>query len=178
MKQCAYCGGQNEDSAVKCRGCGESLEKPAVPAGTAALKDPANAPVMVASLHSLEEAELLKAELEAAGIEAFIPEEYTTGVFSGIIPFQQVTVQVPASDAEAAKAIAAAFAAASCGEGEGSDEPDPKAGARPWLNQAPESAESAAENQPGKARCVSCGAQIPLDSILCPKCGWTQPRLA
>ena len=133
---------------------------------------------MVASFHSLEEAELLKAELEAAGIEAFVPEEYTTGVFSGLIPFQQVTVQVSAGDAEAAGAIAAAFAATSRGEGKGSNEADPKAGTRPTVNREQESAESAAENQPGKARCVSCGAQIPVDSILCPKCGWTQPRLA
>jgi len=35
-----------------------------------------------------------------------------------------------------------------------------------------------ADLPPGHMRCISCGASIRLDSILCPKCGWAQPRLA
>lgn len=177
MKQCSYCGRQNEDDASYCGGCGKPLNKPALRAEATDLKDPANAPITVASFHSLEEAELLKSELEAVGIEAFIPEEYTTGVFSAITPFQQVTVRVPAGNADAARNIVSAFAASSRVEAQ--SEPDLDDG-RPGLD-APEGAELASasdQNPPGKTRCVSCGAFIPLDSVLCPECGWTQPRLA
>ncbi len=178
MKQCSYCGRQNEDDAAYCGGCGEPLNQPAVRAEAEDLKDPANSPITVASFHSLEEAELLKTELEAVGIEAYIPEEYTTGVFSSITPFQQVTVRVPAANAEAARNIVAAFAAASRvkspedagGEDERPGNPDPSAEADIACSPGP--------NPPGQTRCVSCGVHIPLDSVLCPKCGWAQPRLA
>jgi len=134
--------------------------------------------MIVATFHSAEEAELLKAQLESAGIEADVPEEFTTGVFSAVIPFQTVTVQVHAKDYEAARAIVAAFAPASAPTSQPPDEGSPpesaaESGEEPALAQPPVSKEA-----PGMTRCVSCGALIPLDSILCPKCGWTQPRLA
>ncbi len=167
MKQCTNCGRENDDTAVKCSGCGQPLDQ-------TSSKDPAQAPIVVASFHSLEEAELLKSELEAAGIEAYVPEEYTTGVFSSVIPFQKVTVQVLAADADAARAIAATFAAASRDETE--------AAAQAAAQDSGESSKSASDaadpGQQGMTRCVSCGEHIPLDSVLCPKCGWTQPRLA
>jgi len=173
MKQCSYCGHQNEDGAVECSGCGMPLNPPPIKGGTADLKDPANAPVTVAKFQNLEEAELLKTELEAVGIEAYIPEEYTTGVFSSITPFQKVTVQVPAGNAEVARSIVAAFAATS--RVTSAEEEDTRdAPAKP----EPETEYSSGDNPPGQTRCVSCGAHIPIDSVLCPKCGWTQPRLA
>lgn len=173
MKTCSYCGYQNEDADTLCRGCGESLKQPAVQNEAADLKDPATAPVVVATFHSLEEAELLKSELEAVGIEAYIPEEYTTGVFSSITPFQKVTVRVPAGQLEAARGIVSAFAASSRVETGAEDES--RGGAS---TDEPPAAESSTHCPPGTTHCVSCGAPIPLDSILCPKCGWTQPRLA
>ncbi len=179
MNQCSYCGRKNEDDALYCGGCGKPLKKPAIKDEEADLKDPANTPVTVASLHSLQEAELLKSELEAVGIEAFIPEEYTTGVFSSITPFQQVTVRVPAKDTEAARNIVAAFAAASRVESQ-EDTPAGRKNAPPdpEPSQGTTVAYEPGQNPPGQTRCVSCGTHIPVDSILCPKCGWTQPRLA
>ena len=32
------------------------------------------------------------------------------------------------------------------------------------------------EEVAGGTPCVSCGKHIPIDSRLCPACGWTQPR--
>jgi hypothetical protein len=72
------------------------------------LVDPALSLVTVASFHNLTEAELLLGRLQAAGIEACIPEEYTTDVFSGVIPFELVTVRVAAKDVADAKAVIAA----------------------------------------------------------------------
>jgi hypothetical protein len=105
MKKCAYCGRDNEDMAVACRECGEEFEALSDPAPQ--LIDPALSPVIVGTFGSLEEANWLAARLEAAGIEAFIPEEFASQVFSAVVPFELVTVRVAAKDYEAAKAIVA-----------------------------------------------------------------------
>jgi ribosomal protein L40E len=175
MKRCTYCGRENGDAATTCSGCGEPLAKPEPPAPE--VVDPSLAPVIVASFHNAEEAELLKAQLESVGIEAFVPEEYTTGVFSAVIPFQNVTVQVHARDAEAARAIVAAFTPASSPPTPPTEDSPTE---RPTTNdqEPPQTEPPISREAPGMTRCVSCGALIPWDSILCPKCGWTQPRLA
>ena len=176
MKRCTYCGRENADAVTTCSGCGEPLVQPEAPAITEEI-DPSLAPVVVASFHNAEQAELLRAQLESAGIEAVVPEEYTTGVFSAVIPFQSVTVQVHARDAEAARAIVAAFTPGSSPPTRRSE--DSPAGNPTGTDQElPEPEGPISSEAPGMTRCVSCGALIPLDSILCPKCGWTQPRLA
>ena len=58
----------------------------------------------------MAQASLLSTRLEAAGIEACIPEKYAQQIFSNVIPLGGVTVRVAAKDCEAAKAIAAGLA--------------------------------------------------------------------
>ncbi len=72
------------------------------------LRDPAFSPVVVGTFSSLQEAKLLADRLEAAGIEAEIPEEYAPQVFSAVIPLELMTVRVAAKDYEAARAVAGA----------------------------------------------------------------------
>jgi hypothetical protein len=108
MKHCSYCGHDNEDAASTCAGCGESLDSTqSSTESEPGLADPALAPVVVATFTSLQEASLLVDRLEAAGIEAVIPEEYAEQVFSAVIPLASITVRVAAKDYEAARAVLA-----------------------------------------------------------------------
>lgn len=107
MKKCSWCGKENEDAARVCGECGESFEAASPEAVEAELTDPNLALVTVATFHNLTEAQLLLSRLQAAGLEACIPEEYTSDVFSGVIPFELVTVRVAAKDVEEAKAVIA-----------------------------------------------------------------------
>lgn len=173
MKQCSYCGQQNDDAAVRCSGCGTSFPSPAPAATDERLLDPALSLVTVATLHNLPEAELLLARLEAAGIEACIPEEYSAQVFSAIIPFELVTVRVAAKDAEEAKAIVADLQTAPISAPADGPDADNLVAA-----ESPNAASVAAANLGDAVPCVSCRALIPKDARLCPKCGWTQPPRA
>jgi hypothetical protein len=107
MKKCPYCGRENEAAALACVECGKEFEPPPSSETDSQLLDPALSPVVVATFTSLPEASLLVDRLEAAGIEADIPEEYSPQVFSGVIALEQLTVRVAAKDYEAAKRIAA-----------------------------------------------------------------------
>lgn len=107
MKKCAYCGRENEEAANTCGECGKSLQELSAPDAEAQLLDTALSPVVVGTFSSLLEAKLLADRLEAAGIEAYIPEEYAPQVFSGVIPLELMSVRVAAKDYEAARAIAA-----------------------------------------------------------------------
>lgn len=107
MKKCAYCGRLSEDTAVTCLGCGTTLVSLPAPEIDPQLSDPVRSLVIVGSFDTTEQASLLATRLEAAGIEACIPEEYASQVFSNVIPLGGVTVRVAAKDCEAAKAIAA-----------------------------------------------------------------------
>ena len=107
MKKCAYCGRENEEAANTCRECGKSLQELSAPDADAQLLDTALSPAVVATFSSLLEAKLLADRLEAAGIEADIPEEYASQVFSSVMPLELVSVQVAAKDYETARAIAA-----------------------------------------------------------------------
>jgi hypothetical protein len=105
MQTCRYCGRQNEAEAVVCVGCGEELKSEDPVDTKSALLDPALSPVIVATFTSLAEANLLVDRLEAAGIEADIPEEYSPQIFSAVIALERLTVRVAAKDYEAAKLI-------------------------------------------------------------------------
>ncbi|SRR5258708_6500929 len=105
MRKCEYCGGENDDVSVACCKCGQELEVLPAPAPLTDLLDPAFSPVIVATFSSLQEASLLADRLEAAGIEAFIPEEFATQVFSAVIPLERLTVRVAAKDHAAAMAV-------------------------------------------------------------------------
>ena len=107
MKKCAYCGRSNEEMALVCSECGKEFESSASAEAQPQRLDPALSPVTVATFSSLVEANLLVDRLEAAGIEADIPEEYSPQIFSAVIALERLTVRVAAKDYEAAKRIAA-----------------------------------------------------------------------
>ena len=110
MKTCSYCGRQNDATAVVCSECGTGVVSLPAPEVDAQLSDPAGALVIVGSFNTMAQASLLSTRLEAAGIEACIPEEYATQIFSNVIPLGCVTVRVAAKDFEAAQAIATGMA--------------------------------------------------------------------
>jgi len=71
------------------------------------LTDPSLSLVTLASFKSVEDAGLLRSRLEAAGIEACIPEEFSPHLFLTLSanPIESVTVRVAAKDYEAAKQL-------------------------------------------------------------------------
>jgi hypothetical protein len=109
VKKCSYCAHQNEDDAVACLICHTELTPPSVPEVDPQLIDPALSLVTVASFRCLEDAGLLKSRLEAAGIEACIPEEFSPHIFWTMLshPIECVTVRVAAKDYDAAKQLLA-----------------------------------------------------------------------
>jgi hypothetical protein len=129
---------------------------------------------VVATFRNVVDAGLFRARLEAAGIEACIPEEYTPQIVWNVIPspVETVTVRVAAKDYEAAKAlmadyvdtsIIAALPAAEEREAQIGNVPDERQDGTLTASQ-------------GRTECVSCGAIIPGTAKLCPKCGYTQPE--
>lgn len=176
MKKCAYCGCPNEDTAVGCAECGEQFETSSSPDPEPQALDPALSPVIVAQFNSLQQASVLAGRLEAAGIQASIPEEYSEQIFSGVVGLERLTVRVAAKDYEAAMAVVA--------EGDQATSTGIPPGYSERLKDAPperRAAETGAEetnNQEPRKLCESCGAEIPETAHLCPKCGWTQPDRA
>jgi hypothetical protein len=90
VKSCAYCGRENGDDASHCRECGtefpsagaseELLETPAVSAEhpvrrSLSPEETQQALATVCTCRTLEEADLLVTQLNAAGINATIPDE-------------------------------------------------------------------------------------------------------
>src|SRR5437588_479053 len=109
MKTCPYCAHQNEDDAVVCLICHTELTPPPEAAVDPRLTDPAFSLVTVATFKCVEDAGILKSRLEAAGIEACIPEEFSPHLFWTMSPnpIECVTVRVAAKDYEAAKQLLA-----------------------------------------------------------------------
>jgi len=105
MKQCSYCGRENEDTAGACAECGTCMPT-AEPAVEPQLSDASSVLVVVRTFDSSTEASLLAARLAAAGIEACILES-DTQPFSNVVPLDYATVRVAAKDREAAEVIAA-----------------------------------------------------------------------
>lgn len=174
MKKCAYCGRENEDGAVACAGCGEQFETSSPPDPEPRSLDPALSPVIVAQFSNLQQASLLAGRLEAAGIQACIPEEYSEQIFSGVVGLERLTVRVAAKDYEAAKAVFAEGAEAtstSVAPGSATTQED-----APPEKRAADTLAEETSNQEGRKLCESCGAEIPETAHLCPKCGWTQPN--
>ena len=107
MKTCSYCGAMNDNAARVCTGCGEKFPVPTREKVDPVHVDPSLEPAIVATFGSLEQASVLKTRLEAAGIEAWIPEEYGAQVFSAVIPLEPISVQVAAKDLPTAKEVLA-----------------------------------------------------------------------
>ena len=106
MKECAYCGRENEDAAARCRECGTDEFK------TAATTEPVGAPefdasdemVTLVSAQKLVDADLILSRLEAAGIEGFIPDEFVMQTVGfNLNTYGYVRVQVRRKDFEQAK---------------------------------------------------------------------------
>jgi predicted amidophosphoribosyltransferase len=163
MKVCIHCGRENEDNAASCAGCGKSLNQAGAEEVDRQAKDPTLDPVVVATFKMAEEASLLQARLQAEGIEAWVPEDL--GVEYS---WEYASVLVPAKDAQAAKEVAEEFF-------KNTETPPSPKSAEPGEEEVPGA--GTAGSVPGRRRCVSCGAWIPYDSTLCPKCGYTQPQL-
>jgi len=176
MKKCAYCGCPNEDTAVGCAECGEQFERSSSLEPEPQSLDPALSPVIVAQFSSLQQASVLAGRLEAAGIQASIPEEYSEQIFSGVVGLERLTVRVAAKDYEAAMAVVGEGA-----EATSTSVPPRSSGrqkdARPEKRDADTGAEETS-TQEARQLCESCGAEIPETAHLCPKCGWTQPDRA
>ncbi len=105
MKTCSYCGYINEDSATACAGCGEKFATPEQP--DPELVDPNEDLVVVATFGDTVEASVAKGKLEAAGLEACIPEELDPSPFGNFPPLARVTVRVAKKDAAAAREVLA-----------------------------------------------------------------------
>jgi len=111
MKECAYCGRENEDAAARCRECGTEEFKTAAPAETAGIpeSDPSNELVTLVSTQKLVDADLILSRLEAAGIEGFIPDEFLMQTISfNLNTYGYVRVQVRRKDLETAKELLSA----------------------------------------------------------------------
>ena len=108
MKACSYCGHENEDAATQCRECGTEFPRPE--AIDPSLVDPNESLVILATFGDTVQASMLKARLEQAGIEAWIPEELDASPFGNFAPMAHVTVRVAGKDFEAAKEVLSATA--------------------------------------------------------------------
>ncbi len=106
MKNCSACGMGNEEAAAACVGCGAVF--PEVEADSQ-LQDPSLVLVTVANCRDAVEAGLVKARLDAAGIEACVPEEFSPHLLPSFFPnaAEPVTVRVLAQDSDAAQKLLA-----------------------------------------------------------------------
>jgi hypothetical protein len=103
MKECSYCGHQNNDAATVCEECGTAFPVPEVT--DPQLTDPAQSLVILKTFDDVPEATLLKDRLEQAGIEAWIPEDLGPSPFSVVKPLARVTVRVAQKDLQAAREV-------------------------------------------------------------------------
>ena len=119
MKICAYCGRENIDEAVNCCECGTDEFKTSAPVETSTPAqasspnleftplnpaDMQNDLVVLMTCRTLLEADMIVGRLDAAGITAFIPDQFLMQTISwNLNTFGFVRVQVSPSDYEAAK---------------------------------------------------------------------------
>ena len=167
MKECPYCGHANEDGDVICRVCHTDLDPPPASPVDPELEDPALALCSVGTFPNVIEANLFQAHLEGAGIEACVPEEYTTQQFWTVMqsPLEPVSVRVAAKDLEEAQAFYANYI----------ERKRPSKATEAAKSAAKPPREEATNEQQSRKPCVACEALIPASAELCPECGWRQP---
>jgi hypothetical protein len=107
MKNCSYCGLENDESMLLCAGCGKEFTEAA--RVDPVLLDPEEDLVVLARCRTVVEANMLKLRLESAGVEACVPEELNPQIFWYAVPspLEEVTVRVRARDLAAARDIMA-----------------------------------------------------------------------
>jgi hypothetical protein len=126
MKHCAYCGKENDDDATCCRECGTDAFKETAAADKpveSVTPQPDHVPtrlefmtptpqememdvVNLIRCWTLGEADLLVAQLEAAGIPAFIPDQFLMqNIGFNLNAYGYVRIQVSPKDYEAAKEV-------------------------------------------------------------------------
>jgi ribosomal protein L40E len=176
MKTCSRCGKENADEATACSECGKEFPAPEIPEDPNRLLDPSLSLAVVATFRNVVDAGLFRARLEAAGIEACIPEEYTPQIVWNVTPspVETVTVRVTAKDYEAAKALLADYVDTSIIAAL----PLPQEGEVQIGNVPLDKQDESITSSQSRTECVSCGAIIPETAKLCPKCGYTQPEIA
>jgi hypothetical protein len=123
MKNCEYCGRENADETVHCHECGTLFktpvaipEPPPVPTALPRSAEPALkfrelTPedmkmdfVTLLTCRTLIEADLIVGQLDGAGIEAFVPDEFLSQTISwNLNTYGYVRIQVSPKDYESAK---------------------------------------------------------------------------
>lgn len=115
MKVCSYCGRENGDEALSCIECGTSEFKgekampethpgPEFNFGTLSAEDTEKAWVTLLKCRTLPEADMIVSRLTAAGISAFIPDEFVMQAIGwNLNTYGYVRVQVSPKEYEAAK---------------------------------------------------------------------------
>ena len=163
MKLCVYCGGENDDEAARCSGCGTEEFKNDAPAETPKL-DEQEELVTVFSCQRLTDADIIVGRLEAAGIESFVPDEFLMQTIGfNLNTYGYVRVQVRRKDSASARELCAVAV-----------DPPKKPSAGKDSAAGSNDGEASEDAQSGR-RCVACDAMIPEEATLCPKCGWTHP---
>jgi hypothetical protein len=118
MKNCTYCGRENNDDAVQCRECGNVEFKSSPPASPPPI-EPTSAKlefepltpedlqkdlITLMKCRTLLEADLISSRLDSAGIESFIPDQFLMQAIAwNLNTFGFVRLQVSPNDYEAAK---------------------------------------------------------------------------
>jgi hypothetical protein len=105
MKKCSYCGRENPDDAPNCSGCGLDEFEPRSGAQAPEAESPDNL-VLFTNCPTLVDADLIVSKLRAAGIEAFIPDEFLMqNVGFNLNTYGYVRVQVRQQDFATAKEL-------------------------------------------------------------------------
>ena len=162
MKKCAYCGRENDDGLTWCGDCGTEL------AETPMATEVAEPWERMAVLDHEVEAERLDVELTRQDIP-HVMISYCDSAFDGLFQAAQGWghVEAPSEHKEAILSLIRDIREKSNSTlvknivSEGS----------PAMGRAEQPAEA-----PTNRQCVACGAAIPDDASLCPKCGWTPPE--
>lgn len=116
MKTCPYCGAEYPDDAVMCTIDHTPFEQPSKPPAPETKvveyrfrplspEDLQRDFVTLVSCANLPAADVIMGRLEAAGIEAFIPDESVMQVMGGMNAFGYVRVQIAPKDYEVAKEL-------------------------------------------------------------------------
>jgi hypothetical protein len=124
MKRCSYCGVEYPDDAVMCATDHTPLDpaivppppprlpeskRPAYHFSSLSQADQQKAFVTLVTCSTLVAADMIVTRLRAAGIEAFLPDEYVMqNAGWNNVTFGYVRVQVPPKDYDAAKDLLAA----------------------------------------------------------------------